>query len=100
MAKKRFQVRGGYNYRVVDDKGNEKTYSEGDILELEQADGITCHQLEYADQKDRTAALQAEQQAATDKAKDQAVAQASMIAQALANLQAAISPATDGTAAS
>ena len=100
MAKKRFEVRKGFNYRVLDDKGNEKVYSEGDIVELDQADGAGFHQLQYADQKDCDSALKAEQDAAAAKAQASAVAQAQVIAQALANLQTAIAPATGAAAGS
>ena len=61
MASKRYVVREGFIYRVRDEKGNEKTYSEGDIVTLEQEIGDAVHQLEYADDKDRLAAVKAEQ---------------------------------------
>lgn len=63
MGAKKYVVREGFNYRVRDDKGNEKVFSEGDVLVLEQEDGDAAHQLEYADEKDRAAALKAEQEA-------------------------------------
>lgn len=46
MATKRYVVREGFNFRLRDDKGNEKIFSEGDTVELEQAEGDGVHQLE------------------------------------------------------
>lgn len=46
MATKRYVVREGFNFRLRDDKGNEKVYAEGDTVELEQAEGDCAHQLE------------------------------------------------------
>lgn len=64
MGIKRYIVREGFNFRVRNDKGEEKVFSEGDILQLDQEDGDKCHQLEYADEKDRLAAAKAEAEAA------------------------------------
>ncbi|NQE47986.1 hypothetical protein [Herbaspirillum rubrisubalbicans] len=61
MATKRYVVREGFIYRTVDAKGSEKVYSEGDIITLEQEVGDAAHQLEYAEDKDRAAALKAEE---------------------------------------
>jgi len=62
MGTKRYVVRDSFNFRTTDSKGNEKVYSEGDIVTLEQEFGDTAHQLQYADDKDRAAALKAEQE--------------------------------------
>lgn len=96
MAKKDYVVRAGFNYRVLDAKGNEKVYSEGDTIELDTVDGAAAHQLELANPKDRDAAAKAEKDAAADKAKESATAQAQIIAQALANLQTTLAPAAAG----
>lgn len=61
MATKRYVVREGFNFRTVDARGNEKVYSEGDSLTLEQEVGDGAHQLEYLDDKDKTAALKLEE---------------------------------------
>lgn len=61
MAAKRYIVREGFIYRTTDGKGSEKVYSEGDIITLEQEVGDAAHQLEYAEDKDRAAALKAEE---------------------------------------
>ena len=74
MAKKRFIVREGFHFRMVAADGREKVYSEGDIVELEQADGTANHQLEYADEKDRAAAFKAEVDAYAAKQQATAVA--------------------------
>lgn len=64
MATKNYVVRAGFNYRTKDAKGNEKVFSEGDTLYLDTEIGDAAHQLEYADEADRVAALKAEQKAA------------------------------------
>lgn len=103
MGNKRYVVREGFNYRVRDEKGNEKVYSEGDGVTLEQSIGDAAHQLEYADEKDRAAALKAEQEAKKVEQLSQPVAggidQAALasaiaegVAQALAAIQAANAP--------
>lgn len=100
MGSKRYIVREGFNFRVRDDKNNEKVYSEGDIVTLEQEDGDIRHQLEYADEADRVAAFKAEQKAKKAAEATQAAAsgfdQAYLadaitagVAQALAAVQAA-----------
>lgn len=60
MATKSYVVRAGFNYRLRDDKGNEKVYSEGDTITLDQEIGDTAHQLEYSEDKDRREALRVE----------------------------------------
>ena len=49
MAVKKFVVREGFNYRVRDDRNNEKVYSEGDTVDLEETDGNATHQLQRAE---------------------------------------------------
>lgn len=61
MATKRYVVREGFNFRIVDSRGNEKVYSEGDTVTLEQEVGDASHQLEYLDDKDKAAALKLEE---------------------------------------
>ncbi|OIR10980.1 hypothetical protein GALL_71510 [mine drainage metagenome] len=94
MAKKRFVVREGFHFRLVQEDGREKIYSEGDIVELEQAEGTATHQLEYADEKDRAAAFKAEIDAHAAKQQATAIGQAQALAQALSTLQMAIAPAS------
>lgn len=64
MAQKRYVVREGFNYRVRTERGEEKVYSEGDIVVLDPDTDSIGHQLELADEKDRAAALKEENQAA------------------------------------
>lgn len=98
MPTKNYVVRDGFNYRVRDEKGNEKVYSEGDSVCLDQEIGDVAHQLEYAEESDRKAALKIEsaakraEQAAEVKAGgiDQeafAAAIANGVAQALVQIQ-------------
>jgi hypothetical protein len=68
MATKKYFVRAGFSFRMRDDKGNEKVYSEGDTLTLEQGDGDSAHQLECSDAADRDTATKAEQVATKGKA--------------------------------
>jgi hypothetical protein len=102
MGIKKYIVREGFNFRVrvETDKGIvEKVFSEGDTLQLDQEIGDAAHQLEYADEKDRTAAAKAEAEAAAKAAPavtsggvDQdalAAAISTGIAQAFAQMQAA-----------
>jgi hypothetical protein len=63
MGAKKYVVRQGFNFRVRDEKGNEKVFHEGDQVQLEQELGDVQHQLEYSDDKDRDAALKMEMKA-------------------------------------
>lgn len=74
MPTKRYIVREGFNFRIVDAKNNEKVYSEGDIVTLEQDIGDAAHQLEYAEEKDRAAAAKAEESRARAQKADQPAA--------------------------
>jgi hypothetical protein len=100
MGSKRYIVREGFNFRIRDEKNNEKVYSEGDIVTLELEDGDSRHQLEYADERDRADALKAEQKAKKAQEAVQAAASGldsayladaitAGVAQALAAVQAA-----------
>ena len=46
MATKTYTVREGFCYRVTDERGNTKTYTEGDTLDLDIEVGDATHQLE------------------------------------------------------
>jgi len=103
MGIKKYVVRAGFNYRqrIETEKGTvERIYNEGDPLTLEQEEGDAAHQLEYANDKDRSEALSAESEArkALDAAQPAAGgidhdalagAISTGIATAFANLQAA-----------
>jgi hypothetical protein len=93
MTTKNYIVREGFNLRIIDARGAEKLYSAGDQVSLDDALASTMHQVELSDPKEREAQAKAEAAAAAAAAKAAAQAQAGMMAQAFANLQAAISPA-------
>lgn len=67
MSKKNYVVRQGFIFRITrpgqDGKPVVKEYSAGDTVQLDQEEGDGVHQLEYADEADRAAALKAEQKA-------------------------------------
>ncbi len=46
MATKQFIVREGFNFRMRGDQGHEKVYGAGEIVEIEDSDGVEYHQLE------------------------------------------------------
>lgn len=46
MAQRKYTVREGFCYRQQDEKGNVKTYSEGDTVTLDETIGDEAHQLE------------------------------------------------------
>lgn len=48
MATKTYVVREGFVFKIRDEKGNEKTYTEGDTLKLDSSIGDDSHQLELA----------------------------------------------------
>jgi hypothetical protein len=104
MGTKRYEVRAGFNFRVRDEKGNEKVYSEGDIVTLEQSEGDAQHQLQYADDKDRAAALKAENEARSNAQAVQAqasgidvIALGNAIAQGIVQAQAAAQKPAGGS---
>lgn len=104
MGTKRYVVREGFNFRVRDEKGNEKVYSEGDLVTLEQSEGDAQHQLEYADDKDRAAALKAENEARSNAQAVQAqangidvIALGNAIAQGIVQAQAAAQKPAGGS---
>ncbi|HTH40260.1 MAG TPA: hypothetical protein VL968_05680 [Rhodocyclaceae bacterium] len=89
MGTKIYKVREGFIYRTRDAKGNEKTYTEGDTVELDTDLGDGAHQLEYANEEDRAAALKAEQKAAKANKSAQVEAQGGIDHEALAATVAA-----------
>lgn len=46
MATKNYVVRAGFVFKIRDEKGNEKTYTEGDTVKLDSSIGDEAHQLE------------------------------------------------------
>lgn len=46
MATKTYVVREGFVFKIRDEKGNEKTYTEGDTVKLDVSIGDEAHQLE------------------------------------------------------
>ncbi len=73
MATKKYVVRAGFVVPLITVKPNgeksTKTFDAGDEVTLDdEQHALHAHKLEFANQKDRDAALAAEQQAATAKA--------------------------------
>ena len=46
MSTKQFIVREGFTFRMRGDKSHEKVFGAGEIVEIEDADGVEHHQLE------------------------------------------------------
>lgn len=51
MANRKYVVRDGFSFRIANEKGDVKVYSEGDSLIIDQEIGDNSHQLELLDGK-------------------------------------------------
>lgn len=98
MATKKYTVRTGFVAQIAIAKNDGtsylRTYGEGEEVALEDADAAQhLHKLEFSSQKDRDAALAAEQQAKVAAAAGQSPAElVQQLIAALAQAQAAAAP--------